>query len=46
MATINVSDSTKKRFKQIKLKNSAKRGYYISEDEFVDNLLDKMEKKK
>ncbi len=42
MATINVSESTKKRFKQLKLQESAKKGYNIPEDEFVDSLLDQL----
>jgi hypothetical protein len=42
MATINVSESTKNRFKKIKLEESAKKGYIISEDEFVDYLLNQI----
>lgn len=46
MATINVSDSTKTRFKKIKLAESAKKGYSISEDEFIDSLLTLKEQSK
>lgn len=46
MATINVSDSTKNRFKQAKLKKSAEDGYSISEDEFIDYLLNLIGEKK
>jgi len=46
MATINVSESTKNRFRRNKLKESAKKGYNISEDEFVDTLVNLLEKNK
>ena len=39
MATINVSESTKTRFKKLKLQESVKKGYSIPEDEFIDTLL-------
>ena len=46
MVTINVSPETKKRFKEKKLKYSAKESDLFSEDEFLNVLLDKFEKGK
>lgn len=46
MATINVSDKTKTRFKNIKISESAKRKKSISEDELQNILMDKFERGK
>lgn len=43
MATINVGDNTKKRFKRVKLKVASEKGKTISEDDFIVFLLDKLE---
>jgi len=41
MATINLSEETKEKFKNLKLNYQAKIKESISEDKFVDKLLDK-----
>ena len=46
MPTINVSEKIKERFKSSKLKLSAKEDKSISEDEFIEILLDNFEEKK
>ncbi len=46
MPTINLSEETKERFKQLKLEISAKEGKSLSEDEFEIILLDKFKEKK
>lgn len=46
MATINASDETKGKFKKIKLELSAQKGETISEEDFLNILLDKFEEKK
>jgi hypothetical protein len=46
MATINVSENTKEKFKTSKLKESAKKNKNLSEDDFENILLDKLEGKK
>lgn len=46
MATINISEETKERFKILKLNLQAEKAESISEDEFEIMLLDKLEGKK
>ena len=46
MVTINILKETKERFKKAKLKMSAQKEDSISEEEFVNILLDKFEGKK
>ena len=45
MATINVSEESKERFKELKLRLSAELKESISEDKFEMILLDKFEEK-